>query len=997
MFARMKIGSKILGTYAVVAALMIVLLIVAFRALTGISDVARHLSAQTVPNVISVATFNEAETDVGRALFALEVAEPGTRARTDHLLALEAAFKRIDTSWRDFDGRAKSPEATRLFQELRAPWDRWLQSARRIAELQKTFDRTATAAGADTQQVRSARQQIQSAMAETTELYQAAMPLIDRLQEYQNSRVSGVAQEAEGLVTSATIMLAVVISVMILFIFVIGTLVGRDVGRIFATISEYLGRLARGDVPPPLTEIRGADFNAVRDSLNGCIGAINALVSESITLTGAAVEGRLATRADCAKFQGDYRKIVQGVNDTLDAVIGPLNVAAEYVDRISKGDIPAKITDAYKGDFNEIKNNLNTCIDAVGALVAEADALTRAAVEGKLSTRADASKVQGDYRKIVQGVNATLDAVIGPLNVSADYVNRISKGDIPAKITDAYQGDFNAIKNNLNTCIDAVGALVAEAGALTRAAVEGKLSTRADPSKFQGDYRKIVQGVNETLDAVIGPLNVSAEYVDRISKGDIPKRITENYKGDFNEIKDNLNGCIDNLNILIEENERMAKAQEAGDIDAFMPVERFQGVYRTLAEKGINAQVASHIVVKKRIVEVVRKFGDGDFSVEMEQLPGKKAFITEGVNLVRRKLMALAGDTRALVEAAKEGKLTTRADASRHQGEFRGVVDGVNATLDAVIAPVQELAKVLEKMAAGDLTTRVVGDYSGDFNLLKSSANSAIQQIGLVMDKIAGNTTMLAAAAEELSKTSEQMSGNAEETSSQASVVSAASEQVNKNAQTVATSAQEMSASIREIAINSGEAARVAGSAVRLAEGTNTTIGKLGQSSAEIGQVIKVITSIAQQTNLLALNATIEAARAGEAGKGFAVVANEVKELAKETAKATEDISRKIEAIQGDTKSAVDAITQIGGVIKQINDIQVTIAGAVEEQSATTNSIERNASEAAKASGEIARNITGVAQAAANTASGASNTQVASQGLSKMASELQTAVGRFHI
>jgi methyl-accepting chemotaxis protein len=576
-------------------------------------------------------------------------------------------------------------------------------------------------------------------------------------------------------------------------------------------------------------------------------------------------------------------------------------------------------------------------------------------------------------------------------------VDRISKGDIPERITDTYKGDFNAIKNNLNTCIDAVGALVAEAGALTRAAVEGKLSTRADASKFQGDYRKIVQGVNETLDAVIGPLNVAAEYVDRISKGDIPKRITDAYKGDFNEIKDNLNGCIDNLNILIEENERMAKAQEAGDIDAFMPVERFEGVYRTLAEKGINAQVASHISVKKRIVEVVRKFGDGDFSVEMDQLPGKKAFITEGVNLVRRKLMALASDTRALVEAAKEGKLNTRADASRHQGEFRGVVDGVNATLDAVIAPVQELAKVMEKMAAGDLTARVVGDYSGDFNLLKSSANSAIQQIGLVIDKISGNTTMLAAAAEELSKTSEQMSGNAEETSSQASVVSAASEQVNKNAQTVATSAQEMSASIREIAVNSGEAARVAGSAVRLAEGTNTTIGKLGQSSAEIGQVIKVITSIAQQTNLLALNATIEAARAGEAGKGFAVVANEVKELAKETAKATEDISRKIEAIQGDTKSAVDAITQIGGVIKQINDIQTTIAGAVEEQSATTNSIERNASEAAKASGEIARNITGVAQAAANTASGASNTQVASQGLSKMASELQTAVGRFHI
>ena len=167
-------------------------------------------------------------------------------------------------------------------------------------------------------------------------------------------------------------------------------------------------------------------------------------------LTKAAVEGKLATRADASKHQGDYRKIVQGVNDTLDAVIGPLNVSAKYVDAISKGAIPAKITDNYNGDFNVIKNNLNQCIDVVNNLVADAGMLSKAAVEGKLATRADASKHQGDYRKIVQGVNDCLDAVIGPLNVSAKYVDDISKGAIPAKITDNYNGDFNVIKNNLN-------------------------------------------------------------------------------------------------------------------------------------------------------------------------------------------------------------------------------------------------------------------------------------------------------------------------------------------------------------------------------------------------------------------------------------------------------------------------------------------------------------------------------------------------------------------
>jgi len=181
------------------------------------------------------------------------------------------------------------------------------------------------------------------------------------------------------------------------------------------------------------------------------IDAVNALVNDAKLLAKAAVDGKLATRADASKHQGDFRVIVQGVNDTLDSVIGPLNVAAEYVDRISKGDIPNKITDTYNGDFNEIKNNLNVCIDAISALVSDTNLLSKAAIEGKLSTRADATKHQGDYRKIVEGVNGTLDSVIGPLNVSAEYVDRISKGDLPNKITDTYNGDFNEIKNNLNT------------------------------------------------------------------------------------------------------------------------------------------------------------------------------------------------------------------------------------------------------------------------------------------------------------------------------------------------------------------------------------------------------------------------------------------------------------------------------------------------------------------------------------------------------------------
>ncbi|MCC6234220.1 MAG: HAMP domain-containing protein [Verrucomicrobiales bacterium] len=254
------------------------------------------------------------------------------------------------------------------------------------------------------------------------------------------------------------------------------------------------------------------------------------------------------------------------------------------------------------------------------------------------------------------------------------------------------------------------------------------------------------------------------------------------------------------------------------------------------------------------------------------------------------------------------------------------------------------------------------------------------------------NARSLSSSSEELSVLARQMTANSEQTSAQSNVVATAAEQVSQNVATVATSAEQISASTVEIARNASEASRVATQAVSVAEQTNRTVGKLKESSAEIGQVIKVINSIAEQTNLLALNATIEAARAGEAGKGFAVVANEVKELAKQTASATEDIGQKIEAIQTDTLGAVTAIAQIGEIIDQINHIQTTIAGAVEEQTATTREIARNAGEAARGSTEIARNIVSVSQAAQSTTEGAANSLSAASELARLASELKEAV-----
>ncbi len=350
----------------------------------------------------------------------------------------------------------------------------------------------------------------------------------------------------EAAAAARTLMIGLAVLAFILTVlaaFVITRSITRPVGQVV----DAARKMAAGDMNFTLTSDARDEVGEVVRSVAAVQSSVVALIADANALSEAAVAGRLATRADAGKHQGDYRKIVEGVNGTLDAVIGPLNVAASYVDRISKGDIPARITDSYNGDFNTIKNNLNTCIDAVGRLVADANMLSAAAVAGRLSTRAEAGQHQGDFRKIVEGVNATLDAVIGPLNVAANYVDRISKGDIPARITDSYSGDFNTIKDNLNTCIEAVNKLVADANLLSAAAVAGKLETRADATQHHGDFRRIVEGVNDTLDAVVSPIQDVQRVMGAMAQGDMTQTITQAYQGDFAVLKEAINNTIAKL------------------------------------------------------------------------------------------------------------------------------------------------------------------------------------------------------------------------------------------------------------------------------------------------------------------------------------------------------------------------------------------------------------------------------------------------------------------
>jgi methyl-accepting chemotaxis protein len=709
-------------------------------------------------------------------------------------------------------------------------------------------------------------------------------------------------------------------------------------------------------------------------------GIIKGLLDETDRLAGAAVEGKLSTRADVEAVNFEFRGVAEGLNKTLDAVIGPLNVAAKYVDDISKGNIPPKITDTYHGDFNTLKDNLNRCVDTLNSLIAEMNRMSREHDAGDIDVVIPVEKFEGAYQTMAKGVNTMVNGHIAVKKKAMACIAEFGRGNIDAAL-EKFPGKKVFINETIEQLRDSLKTLIAEMNNMSQQHDLGDIDVMIPADRFHGAFQTMAKGINGMVSGHIAVKKKAMACIAEFGRGNIDAPL-EKFPGKKAFINDTIEQLRDNLKTLIAEMNNMSHQHDLGDIDIMIPAERFHGAFQTMA-KGINGMVSGHIAVKKKAMACIGEFGRGNFDAPLEKFPGKKAFINETIEQVRAHLKALITDANMLAKAAVEGKLTTRADGSKHQGDFRKILEGVNQTLDAVLAPIDEAAQVLERLSQRDLRVRVKGNYQGDHAKIKESINAtaealheALLQVAMAVDQVSSASGQIASSSQSVADGASQQASALEETASSLESMSAMTKRSADNAQQANGLAQTAK----------GAATEGAGAMEQMGQ----AMTKIRASAEGTSQIIKDINEIAFQTNLLALNAAVEAARAGEAGRGFAVVAEEVRSLAlrsKEAAMKTEELIKESvrQAEEGEvtSKGVSTKLNEIVTGVSKVTDIVAEISASAKEQSAGID--------------QVNRAVTDMNKVTQQNAANSEESSSAAEELSSQSEELAAMIGGFQL
>lgn len=516
----------------------------------------------------------------------------------------------------------------------------------------------------------------------------------------------------------------------------------------------------------------------------------------------------------------------------------------------------------------------------------------------------------------------------------------------------------------------------------TNAVLAGNLKQRIKTEKIIPDFRETVSHINTLIEAFIKPIKVTSRYIKSISEGILPEPISEEYKGDFNLIKQNINQCLSTISKLLSAMETMAKAHQEGEIDHTISAQNFSGAFETVAIN-TNKMVQDHIDLNLKALHCMNEFAQGNFEATIPQQPGKKAIINSTIEDIRHNLQSLFNEIYRVIESTEAGQLHITLNSSEFTGSWKEIVEGINQLLQSVVTPLNETATVMAKIAHKDLTRRIEGNYQGDLKQFKDDINLASDILDTSLQQVNMAGKEVQSASNMISSSSQSLAQNSADIASKTSEISTSVKEIKEHIREIALDAQKT----KEVSELSHQAVQKGDHAMEI---MNQTMNQIQNSSVQTSQIIKTINEIARQTNLLALNAAVEAARAGDAGQGFAVVADEVRNLAQRSAEAAKDTSIKIEESLQNAKSAVKITNEMEESLKEIRNSSNEVNTYIHEIAAA-------AGVQAEQLNTISNSVDEINYAVQTNAAISEETASAAEELSAQASELKDMVFQFHL
>ena len=772
--------------------------------------------------------------------------------------------------------------------------------------------------------------------------------------------------------------------------------------------NRILDQVAHGKINELVTATYHGDHEKMRQNVNNIALVLQRFQAELAKLIDYSNQGQLGKRGDATAFEGCYGDIIQGINQTLDAILIPIGEGNRILDQIAGGNIEELIAQTYRGDHERMKESVNGIALVLQRFQAELSKLIDYSNQGKLEQRGDPSKFKGTYGEIIRGINEMLDAILIPIGEGNRILDQIAGGKIDELIAKTYQGDHERMKQSVNGIALVLQRFQAELAKLIGYSYQGKLDKRGDADSFSGTYGEIIKGINVMLDAILIPIGEGNRILNQVANGKINELIANTYQGDHETMKQSVNGIALVLQRFQSELAKLIEYSNQGQLEKRGDLSGFQGSYGEMI-KGINQMLdaillpigegnrilrqisggnlrervtidckGDHQRMKdaingvhvwlKDLIGFVTLIANGNMSATMAKASSEDQ-IHEWLMLLKANITGVVADVDVMVKAALDGQLSKRADPTKHQGEFRKIVDGLNGTLEAVVGPLTVAASHVDAISKGDIPAKIADSYSGDYNNIKNSLNTLIENLSNFAVEVQD-------AAGRVASTSEQVTASAQ------ALAQGATEQAS-SVQEISSSMEEMSSAVKQNADNAQQTAAISTKSSKDGENGGHAVADTVKAMKSIAEKIGIIEEIARQTNMLALNAAIEAARAGEHGKGFAVVAAEVRKLAERSQSAAKEISSV-------STSSVEIAERAGKLLADIvPGIQKT-ASLVQEINASSN-------EQAEGIEQVTAAIQQLDEVIQQSSESAEEMSAASEVLSQQAEQLLAAASFFRL